>query len=94
MTETMYYILMSLAEPRHGYGIMLHVKDITNGRLKLGTGTIYNSLSRLEHDELISVLTEDGRRKLYVINDIGVDVLKGEIARLRELSENGDALNL
>ncbi len=48
MSETMFYILFSLTQARHGYGIMQHVERLTNGRLVLGAGTIYQSLSKLE----------------------------------------------
>jgi len=89
MTETMYYILLALSEPRHGYGIMLHVKEITNGRIVLGAGTIYNSLSRLQRDVLIEPLAESNRRKLYIITEVGMDALKTEISRLEELFTNG-----
>ena len=44
MSETMFYILSSLRQERHGYGIMLHVKEITQGRIVLGAGTIYQTL--------------------------------------------------
>ena len=36
MSETAYYILLSLSEPRHGYGIIQHVEEMTNGRIRLG----------------------------------------------------------
>ncbi|MDL2288969.1 PadR family transcriptional regulator [Oscillospiraceae bacterium OttesenSCG-928-F05] len=89
MSETMYYILLSLAEPLHGYGIILHVEQITAKRVKIGAGTIYNSIARLERDGLIEVVAETDRRTLYVINDLGMEVLKTEIIRLRELCDNG-----
>ena len=89
MSETMYYILLSLKEPRHGYGIMQHVEEITNKRIKLGAGTIYNSLSKLERDELIKVFEEQERRKLYIITDLGKEVLTKEVERLKELYTNG-----
>lgn len=92
MTETMYYILLSLIEPKHGYGIILNVDHITQGRIRIGAGTIYGSLSRLEKDGLIKFHTEEERRKLYVINDVGLIVLKTEISRLKELYENGNKL--
>jgi len=47
MSETMFYILSSLRQERHGYGIMLHVKEITQGRIVLGAGTIYQTLQKL-----------------------------------------------
>lgn len=89
MTETMYYILLSLIEPRHGYGVMRHVEQITMGRVKLGAGTIYNSLGKLESDSLIELLTETDRRKIYLITDVGQELLKAEVQRLEELCENG-----
>lgn len=90
MTETMYYILLSLTEERHGYGIMLHVEQLTNSRIKLGAGTIYNSLSKLEKDGLINTVSEVDRRKIYIITNIGKDVLQAEVTRLKELYDNGN----
>jgi DNA-binding PadR family transcriptional regulator len=90
MTETMYYILLTLTEPKHGYGIILNVESITRGRIRIGAGTIYSSLSRLEKDGLINPYAEEERRKIYLISDTGLAVLKTEISRLKELYENGD----
>lgn len=89
MSETAYYILFSLTEPRHGYGIMQHVEVITNGRLRLGAGTLYGSLSRMEKDRLIDVVAEEQRRKIYQINAAGKALLQVEINRLQELLTNG-----
>ena len=89
MTETMYHILLTLTEPRHGYGIMQQVEEITGERIQLGAGTTYNSLAKLERDALIELITETERRKIYLITDVGQELLKAEIARLEELAENG-----
>lgn len=89
MTETAYYILLSLLEVRHGYGIMQHVEAITQGRIKLGAGTIYGSLSRMEKDGLILAVAEEERRKLYQIAPPGRQLLHLEIKRLGELYNNG-----
>ena len=89
MTETMYYILLSLTEPRHGYGILLHVKHITAGRVELGAGTIYNSLAKLEADDLIALTAETERRRIYAATKLGCSLLKRELERLKELSKNG-----
>lgn len=48
MTETAYYILLSLLEEGHGYGIMQHVSEITRDRISLGAGTMYGTLGKLE----------------------------------------------
>jgi DNA-binding PadR family transcriptional regulator len=85
MTETMFYILYSLIKERHGYGIMLYVKEITNGRIVLGAGTIYQSISKLEHDKLIESTREENRKKMYKITDLGKEVLSEESNRIREL---------
>ena len=94
MTETMYYILLALAEPRHGYGVKIYVREITSGRIDLAAGTIYNSLFKLERDGLVSILAQDGKRKIYVVSEIGLDILRAEITRLNELCENGSLLQL
>lgn len=92
MTETMFFILLSLQYEHHGYGIMQHVKQITSGRIVLGAGTIYNSLSRLEKDGLIQALSEDDRRKTYIATGLGKKILKEEAKRLVELYENAKSL--
>ncbi len=89
MSETAYYMLLSLGEVRHGYGIMQHVEELTNHRIRLGAGTVYGTLSRMEKDGLIRAVAEVERRKLYQITAAGVGLLKAEAARIRELYENG-----
>ena len=89
MTETMYYILLSLVEEKHGYGIMQHVEEITNKRLTLGAGTIYKSISRLEIDGLIKAVKVEDRRKIYKTTELGREILEMEVKRLNELNRNG-----
>ncbi len=91
MTETAYYILLALTSPRHGYGIMLHVEQITGKRIKLGAGTIYGTLSKLEKDRLIAPIAEEERRKIYKITERGIRLLKLELSRLQELVAHGNA---
>lgn len=89
MSETAYYILLVLTEPRHGYGIMQYVEEITDGRLRIGPGTLYGTLSRMQQDGLIESAGEQERRKLYAVTDAGRRLLGTEIQRLRELLDNG-----
>ena len=89
MSETAFYLLLSLSEVRHGYGIMQHVEELTNRRIRLGAGTVYGTLSRMEKDGLIRAVAEVERRKLFQITPGGVELLKAEAARIRELFENG-----
>lgn len=89
MSESAYYILLSLTGTRHGYGIMQHVEELTGGRIRLGAGTLYGSLSRMEKDKLIVAVAEEDRRKLYRVSEMGQTLLDLEIERLGELYGNG-----
>lgn len=92
MSETMFYILLSLREERHGYGVMLHVREITNGRIVLGAGTIYQSISKLQEDGLIASTGEADRKKMYEITGLGREILKIEAQRIAELYKNLEEL--
>lgn len=85
MSETMFYILSSLTEARHGYGIMQHVEKLTRGRIVLGAGTVYQSLSKLEKEKLIVVVREYDRKKEYIATEAGRIILQKEAARICEL---------
>ena len=89
MTEAAYYVLISLNKSRHGYGIMQHVDEITNGRINIGAGTMYGNLSRMEHEGLITPVTEEERKKIYKISEKGKIVLELELERLQELLRHG-----
>lgn len=91
LTEAVYYILLSLTEPLHGYGIMQNVEQLSNGRVRLAAGTLYGAINTLLEKGWIRALPEikDSRKKEYVITDFGKDALWGEITRLTELIENG-----
>lgn len=90
MSETAYYILLSLLTEMHGYKIMQHVSKITNNRINLGAGTLYGTLSKLEKNNLISMIKEENKRKYYKITDLGTNVLLQEISRIKELYTNGN----
>ncbi|MFS0862228.1 PadR family transcriptional regulator [Fredinandcohnia sp. 179-A 10B2 NHS] len=88
MTETAFYILLSLTEPRHGYGIVKHVEDISHSRIRLGSGTVYGTLTKMQKDGLITVFADEHRKTVYEITEIGKQVITVEINRLKELHEN------
>lgn len=89
LTEAAYYVLISLNKPRHGYGIMQHVEELTNERIKIGAGTMYGNLSRMEKEGLITSVAEEDRKKIYEISKKGKIVLKLELSRLEELLNHG-----
>ncbi len=90
MTETAYYILLALRNPLHGYGIILDVEKMTNHRIRIGAGTIYGTLTKMEADHLIEPIREEYRRKIYIQTELGAELLQLELNRLKELYENGN----
>nr|WP_187442431.1 PadR family transcriptional regulator [Sutcliffiella horikoshii] len=88
MTETAFYILLSLTDPRHGYGIIKHVEEISNGRIRLGSGTIYGTLTKMQKDGVITVFADAERKTVYEITDSGKELITAEIERLKELHGN------
>lgn len=94
LTEATYYILLSLVEPRHGYGIMQQAEALSGGRVRLAAGTLYGALSSLCEKEWILLLptTEGSRKKEYMLTERGYHVLKNELERLRELVTSGDVI--
>ena len=91
LTEAVYYILLSLLTPRHGYGIMQNTESLSGGRVKLAAGTLYGAINSLLEKGWITALPgeKDSRKKEYLITDDGRSVLKAEHQRLKELVENG-----
>lgn len=94
LTEATYYILLSLYDPQHGYGIMQEAERLSRGRVRLAAGTLYGALnSMVEKGWIIQLPVEDGsRKKNYQITPLGLKILKDEIERLRELVANGDEI--
>ncbi|TQR15671.1 PadR family transcriptional regulator [Psychrobacillus soli] len=88
MTETAFYILLSLTEPRHGYGIIKRVEEMTNDRLTLGSGTIYGTLTKMQRDEIITIYSDEKRKTIYEITDLGKQLMRVEMKRLKELHGN------
>lgn len=85
MTETGFYILYCLQKENHGYGIVQAVEKITNGEIRLAPGTMYGSLCKMEKDGLIKFTAEQDKRKLYIITELGKEILQLELKRIRRL---------
>jgi len=90
LTEATYCILLALAEPLHGYGIMQKVEAGSEGAIRIGPGTLYGALTVLEKERLIARYDEVERRKRYVLTAKGRAVLDAEMRRLRLLSRLGE----
>lgn len=94
LTEAVYYILLSLDTPLHGYGIIQNVADLSGGRVRLAAGTLYGAINTMLEKGWIDALPEnpESRKKEYVITTSGRNILKEEYNRLKELVENGKGL--
>ena len=88
MTETAFYILLVLKNQLHGYGIILAVEELTSGRIRIGAGTIYGTLTKMEKDGVVVEVDKVDRRKIYIQSEIGKKLISHEIARLYELIES------
>lgn len=82
MTETTYYSLLAVIQPRHGYAIMKFVSELTDGRIQLGTGTLYTMVGRLTADGIISIEANEEGKKTYRITAEGLALLQQETKRL------------
>lgn len=94
LTETTYYILLSLYTPQHGYGIMQQTQALSGGRIRLAAGTLYGALNAMTEKDWIRPLPgEDGaRKKEYCLTEKGLQILKHELARLQQLVDNGRSI--
>jgi DNA-binding PadR family transcriptional regulator len=89
LTESTAYILLALAEPLHGYGVMQKVEAMSEGTVKLGPGTLYGAFSTLESEGLIIKVGEEERRKSYALTERGRQLVREHIRRSQILVENG-----
>jgi DNA-binding PadR family transcriptional regulator len=102
LTPAVLHILLALASgPRHGYGIMKQVEADSQGRVKMGAGTLYGSLKRMldaglvrESDRRIDPDLDDQRRIYYEITGIGVQALAAELDRYRRIVTLAQERNL
>jgi len=93
LTDSMYYILISLIEPVHGYGIKQKIYDDSDGKIEIGPASMYTILKKLQTRGLITLLELDGdRRKTYQISESGKELLKLDIERRIQMAEIGKKL--
>lgn len=86
LTDTMYYILLNLMEPSHGYMIMQNIEELTQGEFVIGAGSLYTTLKKLLDAELIEMIKDQaGYKKTYVITEKGIGMIKDEVNRKKEM---------
>jgi PadR family transcriptional regulator, regulatory protein PadR len=89
MREPTYFVLAALlAGPLHGYAIMKRTEEVSGGRVRLATGTLYTALDRLSADGYVRLVSEEmvnGRiRRSYGLTDEGSAALRAEAQRMAE----------
>ncbi len=93
LTPAVLHILLALStEERHGYGIMKQVERESQGKVKMGPGTLYGSLGRMmeaglirESDKRVDPSMDDERRIYYTLTGLGQTALSAELDRYREV---------
>ena len=90
VSEPVLLILLSLAEqPRHGYAILQDTERMSEGRVRLSTGTLYGALRRLLEDKWIERFEEEDSsrgRQAYQLTTMGRRNLQAEVARMKQLT--------
>ena len=90
LTEPMYYILLALTNECCGVDIMAKVKELSKDRVSVGPGTLYAMLARFDDMGLIKLTVSDGRKKSYIITELGLNELRKEYNRLKQMVEDGN----
>lgn len=96
LTEAIFYILLAVRRPNHGYGITQEVEELTKGRVTLGPGTLYGAIQSLVKKDWIRIYSEDTesrKKKEYIITDSGKAVFEEERQRLAELLRNSELMD-
>lgn len=82
LTEQMFYVLLCLKEECCGMDILDKVPAMTQGRVNVGSGTLYNLLEQFSQAGMIRETKVEGRRRSYLLTDRGRDMLAKEYERL------------
>src|SRR5581483_7651203 len=95
LTEPVLLILMSLADqPRHGYALLKDIEAISEGRVRLSTGTLYGALRRLLEERLIQRFEQEDTsrdKQAYRLTPAGLKALRAELDRMKQLMRAASA---
>jgi len=102
LTPRTFHILLALMDgPEHGYAIMKEVESRSDGRVRIGPGTLYEAINRLVGLELLKEVEEGSeahtdrrRRRFYQLTPRGAEVMRLEAERLASLVGYVEARNL
>lgn len=83
LTEQMFYVLLCLSEECYGMDILDRVPAMTEGRVNVGSGTLYNLLEQFLEAGMIRETKVEGRKRSYILTDKGRETLQKECARIQ-----------
>ena len=82
LTEQMFYVLLCLTEERCGMDMLRLIPEMTEGRVNIGSGTLYDLLDQFLDAGLIRETRREGRRRSYKISGSGIEMLQKEYSRI------------
>ena len=82
LTEQMFYTLLCLKDECYGMDILDKVPSMTNGRVNIGSGTLYTLLEQFLEENMIKETKVEGRKRSYIITEKGKEMLDNEYSRL------------
>ena len=95
LTEPVLLILLSLADkPRHGYALIKDIETLSDGRVRLSTGTLYGALRRLLEDRWIERFDQKDTsrdKQAYRVTATGRKQLRLELDRMKQLTRAANA---
>ena len=91
LTEQMFYVLLTLREECCGIDVMARIANLTQGRVTVGPGTLYNLLDSFQAAGWIMETKTEGRKRSYLITEAGQKALEDEYCRLRTLTADYEA---
>lgn len=88
LTEQMFYILLCLRTECYGMDILDRVPAMTDGRVNVGSGTLYNLLEQFLEEGMIRETKVEGRRRSYILTQKGQDMLDKEYQRIHAQAQD------
>ena len=93
LTEQMFYILLCLHDECRGMEILEMVRTLTDGRVSIGSGTLYDLLELFVKEDMIRETKAEGRRRSYIITEKGRQMLDKEYQRLQQQTADYDRMH-
>lgn len=88
LTEQMFYILLCLRKECYGMDILDRVPAMTDGRVNVGSGTLYNLLEQFLEEGMIRETKVEGRRRSYILTAKGQEMLDKEYQRIQAQAQD------